>query len=480
MLNRPIRGPRKERLANWQARVASALLMFAVTGCEHSESAITPIRPAVAESVSEAHSPGPISANAPTPALVRVSPIKPVRKSLNRWLDLDGQIEALRETPLFTKLAGFAEKINVDIGDRVTGPHVDDQEEVVHEGQLLVELAVPELDEEYRQKEAAVVQMQAEITQATAGLKVAKSAEVSARAKVDEAEAALGHVQAEYDIAAAESARLKKLGDRGTATREVAEEKERVFRAAESARKQTLARIVSARTAVAEKQALIEKADADLAAAKKRLPAAEGDLQRVKVLRTYREIRAPYDGVVTARNVEAGQLVQPGLTSDSKPMLVVVQAQVLRLFVDVPELESPAISIGSEFPVRIALDAAEAHTGKVARTAWKLDPEKRTLRTELHLANDDGKLRPGMSASVRLKVAERNDVLTLPQGAVIGDGEPFCYTIDAANQIVRTKIQTGLRAGDDVEIVSGLSGDEQVVGVNPADLREGQAVQIAE
>lgn len=443
---------------------------------------MTPIRPAAADPGVDSAAPGitPAPANAASPALPLVAPIKPVRKTLIRSLDLDGQIEPIQETPLFAKLAGFVEKIYVDLGDRVTGPQVDDQGKVAREGQLLLVLAIPELDEDYRQKEASVAQAQTEITQAAAGLKVAKSAEVSARAKVDEAEAPLGNVQAEYDIAAAESARLKKLGDRGSATREVAEEKERIFRAADSARKQTLARIASARTAVAEKQALIEKAEADLAAAKKRLPAAEADLQRVKVLRTYREIRAPYDGVITLRNVQAGQLVQPAIAGDSKPLFVVVQPQMLRMFVDVPELDSSVISIGSDLAVRIALDASETRTATVARTAWKFDAETRTLRTELHLENADGKLRPGMSASVRLKVAERIDALTLPQSAVVGDSAPFCFTIDATNQIVRTKIETGLRAGDEIEIVSGLSGDEQVVGVNPANFREGQAVQVAE
>ncbi len=461
-----------ERAGNRRWFVAIAFLSLAGFGCEQAETAVAPTAPAAAEvEVAVPTSPG---------SLVRVTPITPTRKTLVRWLELDGQIEAIQETPLFAKLAGYVEKINVDIGDRVTGPQFDDQGRIVREGQLLMSLVVPELDEECRQKDAAVGQTQAEIVQAVAGVKVARTAEISARAKFEETEAALGQVQADYDFAAAESARLKKLGDRGSATREVAEEKEKRFRTAEAAQKQTLARIASARTTVAEKQALIEKAEADLATAKKRLVTAEADLQRVKVLQSYREVRAPYDGVVTARNVHAGQLVQLGLTGDTKPLLVVVQAQVMRLFVEVPEIDTPAISVGSEVPVRVAVAGSEVRAGKVTRTAWSLDAGRRTLHTEVQLANDDGSLRPGMSASVRLKVAERNDVLALPQSAVtVAEGESFCLTVDAESHIVRTKIETGLRAGDEIEIVAGLSGNAQVIGVNAADFREGQEVQVA-
>src|SRR5438105_2458433 len=97
---------------------------------------------------------------AETTPLVRVTPIKPARKTLVRWSEQPGQIEAFEETPLFAKLAGYVEKMHVDIGDPVTGPLVDDSGKVTREGQLLVDLSVPELHEELAQKEAAVGQAQ--------------------------------------------------------------------------------------------------------------------------------------------------------------------------------------------------------------------------------------------------------------------------------------------------------------------------------
>lgn len=414
-------------------------------------------------------------------ALVRVTPIQPTRKTLVRWTEQPGHIEAFEETPLFAKVAGYVEKMHVDIGDPVKGPELSEKGEVVREGQILAELSVPELHEEYVQKEAAIGQAQAEVAQALAAISVSRAAETSARAKVEETEAVVTQTQADYEFAESEFTRLKKLADRGAVTREVAEEKEKQFRAADSARKQTQAKIVSAKAAVSEKQALVKKADADLEAARKKLLAAEADLERVRALLGYTKIRAPYDGVVTTRNVHTGHLVQPGVGSGGKPLLVVMQTKVMRVFVDVPETDAPLVSVGNEALVRIPSSPAEARKGTVTRTAWNLDAATRTLKTEIDLANDDGKLRPGMYAHARVKLAERPDALSLPKGAVlIAEGQSFCYTIDDAGQVVRTVIETGIRAGDDVEIVSGLSGSEHVIGVNAAAFREGQKVTVAE
>ena len=445
------------------------VLAALLAGCGPTDSAGEPMRMASGESSDAAA------------ALVRVTPIKPVRKTLTRETSQPGQIEAFEETPLYAKLAGYVEKMHVDIGDPISGPELDDAGKIVRDGQLLAELSVPELHEELLQKEAAIGEAQAQIAQGAAAVKVARSAESSARAKVEENEAALGQTQADYEFAESEFGRLKKLADRGAVTREVADEKEKLFRAAESARKQTQARIASAKATVSEKRALVEKADADLEAARKRLVAAEADLARVKALLTYTRIRAPYDGVVTARNVHTGHLVQPGVGSGGKPLLVVAQTKVMRIFVDVPEIDAPLIATGSEAQIHFPSAPSETRKGTVTRTAWNLDAATRTLRTEIDLPNDDGKLRPGMYANARLKVAERFDALSLPKTAVMtADDKSSCYTIAGDGHVTRTPIEIGLRTNDDVEIVSGLTGDERVIGLNTAAFREGQQVVIAE
>src|SRR5262249_37763100 len=90
--------------------------------------------------------------SASTAPLVRCTPIKPARKTLVRYTEQPGQIEAFEETPLYAKLAGYVEKMHVDIGDFITGPQHDESGKIVREGQLLAELSVPELHEELLQK----------------------------------------------------------------------------------------------------------------------------------------------------------------------------------------------------------------------------------------------------------------------------------------------------------------------------------------
>lgn len=417
---------------------------------------------------------------APQSALVRVTPIQPTRKNLVRWTEQPGRIESFEETPLYAKVAGYVDKMYVDIGDRVSGPQFDSNGKPFKDGDVLAELLVPELNEEVQQKQAGVGQARAEIDQAEAAVKVAQAAETSARAGLEEAEAAVEKTQADLEFAQSEFARLKKLADRGSVTREVAEEKEKLFRAADSARKQAQARVATARASIAEALAQIDKSRADLDAAQKRFESAEADLGRVRALLAYTKIRAPYDGVVTVRNVHTGHLVQPGTVAGSKPLLTVVQTRVMRIFVDVPEMDAPFIVDASEAEVRIPSVPSEVRKGSVTRSSWMLESDSRTLRAEIDLPNEDGRLRPGMYAYAKIKVAERENALTLPKSAILeAEKKNYCYLIGADGKIARTPIETGIRAGDDVEIVSGLSGDEQVIGVNVTAFREGQEVEVA-
>jgi RND family efflux transporter MFP subunit len=447
------------------------MLVLAVAGCG-SGSITSNSATGGSTSLSESH-------EEPS-ALVKVTPITAVRKTLVRWTEQPGQLEAFEETPLFARLAAFVEKIDVDIGDRVTGPQVDEQGQVVREGELLVELSVPELDEELSQKVAAVGQARAAEHQAAAAIKVANAAEAAARAKVEESEAVVGQSQADYDFAASEFARLKKLADKGAVTREVAEEHEKLLKNADSVRKQTQAKITSAKAIVAERRAMLEKSEADLETAKQHVLVAEADVARVKAIKGYTKIRAPYDGIITARSVHPGHLVLAGTDANAKPLLVIVQSQVMRALIDVPEADATLIAPGSDVAIVIPAVSAEPRTATVSRVSWNLSNDPKTMRAEIDVQNPDGVLRPGLYITARLKVAERPNVLSLPTAAVLtADGKAWCWTIGAAGVVVRTPIETGIRARDEVEIMSGLTGDDLVIGMNAAAFQEGERVEVA-
>lgn len=412
------------------------------------------------------------------PPRTRVATIHPEKKTLVRRTEQPGQIEAFEETPLVAKVAGYVRSVLVDIGDEVQGPTFDDEGNVKEEGQILAELAIPELEEELKQKVSLVTQAAAEVRQAEAALKVAKANKVSFEAQVAEAEAALDRVEARYKRWNSEFVRLTALADSGSVSRKVADETESEFRAADAARKETHAKIRSATAQLGQSEASIEKAQADLDATEAKQHVAEADQERTAALLRYSHIRAPYDGKVSARNVHTGHFVQPAGSPAAKPLLVVVRTERVRIFVDVPEGDAALVTPGSEAKLRVAALSGGDFTGLVKRTAWVLNPTTRTLRTEIDVDNKEGKLRPGMYAYADLKVAEHKEALSLPKTAIMTQGNQHsCWTVEAG-KVVRTSLTLSLRSGPDVEVLSGLLDDAEVIGINPAAFREGQEVEI--
>ena len=400
-------------------------------------------------------------------AAIRVAAGRPVRKTLRLESVQPGWIEAFEQTPLFAKLPAYVEKLHVDIGDRVEAD------------QLLVELWIPELKDELRQKEAAVVQAQAEIEQAAAAVRAAEAAVATAQANISLMEA--GNVRADADYARWQSQyeRISKLVAGGSLDRKLQDETQDSLKAAEAAQVEARAKVESAKATLLETQAEVANAKANEALTRARHGNAQADLSRQKTLLKYTQIRAPYDGVVTERNVVRGDFVQPAGTAMAKPLMSVARTDLVRIFVDVPEMESPQIEPGRPgtsacrpFPDKIV-------EGKVTRTSWALGAN-RTLRTELDLPNPNAALRPGMYATAHIILQEHPDVYVLPISAVVHEGkQTYCWTVQKG-RAVRTPITLGLQVGNDVEVVSGLKPDEIVIQTQVGSLQEGQAVEVAQ
>lgn len=233
--------------------IAAALAWAALAGCS---------RPPPA---------APAGAAAPAgPEPVAVEVVSPQRGAVERRIERPGyNIEAYERTRLFAKLAGYVRKWNFDLGDRV------------RKGDVLLELSVPEMDVELKQKEAAVRQAAFEKKQAEAAV---------LRAQAD-----LRHAESQYE-------RLTRIGRTGTLDKEQVEETRLGFEAA---------------------QAAVAKARADVDVAGARGEVAKADRDRVQTLLQYTQIRAPYDGVVTQRGVNTGDFTQPGAAGKSEPLFVV-------------------------------------------------------------------------------------------------------------------------------------------------------------
>ncbi len=406
---------------------------------------------------------------------IRVTAIRPERKTLVRTIELPGRTEAFEVTPLYAKVTGYVEKMSVDIGDLIRGPHDGRQ------GDILCELEVPELKEELAEKSAVVQQTKAEVLLADAAVKVAEAGLRSVEAKLREAQAAAAREEAKFTRWQSEYQRISKLAESGVVTKKVADETRAELEAADAGRNEVVARIASAEAQQQESAAQLEKAKADAVAMRSRLAVAEAEERRLEAMHNYSIIRAPYDGVVVERNAHTGHLIQSGGGSQQKAVLTVMRVDPIRVFVDAPEGDAVYVSTGSKVELRLPSLNVEPYVGQVTRTSWSLNATSRTLLVEIDVPNSDGKWRPGQFVSARITIAELPDVISLPKTAVVTqEKQTYCFVVAVEGRLVRQPIELGLQAGTEFEVRSGLTGSEQVIGVNANAFREGQTVELAQ
>jgi len=403
----------------------------------------------------------------PADAAEQVTAAKPERKTISLSTSQPGRIEAFEQTPLFAKIAGYVEKLFVDIGD------------TVKKDQVLIQISVPELHDDVHQREALITQATAEVAQAGSTIEANKAAAETAKSRIAEAEAAIGRATADKERWESEHARIKELAANGSVTRKLEDETLSGLRSAEAANREAEAKAQSARTSLQEAEANVAKSQADKVTAEAKLEVARAELARAKTMLGYTEIKAPFDGTVTRRMIDTGHYVYPANGSMNQPLLVVARMDLVRIFVDVPELEASQVDPGDPAKVHVqAVDSLD-YDAEVARTSWTLLESNHSLRAEIDVPNPDGRLRPGMYATVTIQLEQRADVITLPVAAVTRDGaKAFCMSVDSG-KIVRRPVELGLRSDGEVEILSGLDTNQLVVMAKPETLREGQEVQVA-
>jgi multidrug efflux pump subunit AcrA (membrane-fusion protein) len=252
---------------------------------------------------------------------------------------------------------------------------------------------------------------------------------------VTEAEAGIERAQALYDRWQSEVARVEKLLADGVDVRQTLDETRNQFKAAGAARKEAVARVVSANAAVKKAEADRDKADADVEAAKARLEVAKAEASRVDALRGYTKIKAPFDGVVTRRAVTRGDYVRGG---DKSPLFSVARTDPVRVVVQVPEADAGLVAVGQEVRLTLQGGAEAGEAGKVTRTSWSLEPGSRTLRTEIDVPNEKGAVRPGTYAYAKL-TAELPAAWAVPAAAVgkVND-EPVIYLVEGGKAVRAT------------------------------------------
>lgn len=352
-------------------------------------------------------------------AVRKVEVIEVGRAADRTAITLPGSIQAITEAPILARTDGYLQRRMVDIGDRVRA------------GQLLAEIDAPEMDDQIRQAKATLQQ---------------------ARAAVDQAAANYERGQADEELAKITAQRWSSLVAKGVVSRQ------------ENDRYQSEYRSLTAATKALEKALSVQRSN---------VAAAEASLARLDTLQGYRQVKAPFDGFITLRNVDVGALV----TSGNTLLFRIAQINILRTYLNVPQVSASDVHDGQPARLTVSNLPGRQFTGTVARTSGALDAATRTLLVEVHVQNPAGALLPGMYARVDLIGGRSNAPLQIPGDALIVRGAGTEVALVSNGHTVHLqKIEVGRDYGDRLEVLSGLSAG-QIIIANPGDVvREGSQV----
>lgn len=291
----------------------------------------------------------------------------------------------------------------------------------VKAGDLLAEITAPELDHQIAQAQATLAQTEAAVEQA----------------------------EANRDLSSATWQRDRPLVQQGWTTKEQGDVDRLTLRAQQAA-------TGVAEANVAAQQALILS------------------LQQQKA---YQRVAAPFDGVVTARNVNIGDLVTADATGSTQ-MFTLMQSNVIRVQVFVPQSQALGVVPGTKATVRVPELPGRAFPGTVTRIADALQPGTRTLLVEIDIANADGALPPGIYCAVELDVPRKPPVLIVPAEAIVFDRDGLHVATVVDGVVHMRKISVSRDLGTEVEVGDGVDAGDVVVLTPPVTLVEGSKVSV--
>ena len=225
-----------------------------------------------------------------------------------------------------------------------------------------------------------------------------------------------------------------------------------------------------------------DNAAGDYAAKQATVQSAEANVKRLQELLSFQKIYAPFDGVITARNTDIGALIDSGSSGGPRSELFhMAQPDKLRVYVNVPQPYSQAAKPGMTADLVLAEFPGRRFQGTLVRTANAIDPSTRTLLVEISVNNPTGTLLTGAYAEVHLKLPSATSSYLLPANALLFRSEGLRVGVVGDQQRVELRQLTlGHDFGSDVEVVAGLTGNEQVILNPPDSLVDGQVVRIVQ
>jgi RND family efflux transporter MFP subunit len=326
-----------------------------------------------------------------------VTTTQPTRGGDGLPVTLPGTLQGVIESTVYARSSGYLARWTKDIGA------------TVKKGELLAEIAAPEVDQQLNQAQASRAQ----------------SASSAALAK-------------------STAERWQTLREKDAVTQQDLEERSSAYK----------------------------QAQADLAA-------AEANVSRLRSLQGFNRVTAPFDGVLTRRNVDVGDLINAGNGGAAQALFSVAQVDPLRLYVYVPQVYAHQVNVGDAVTVTLAGRAGERYLGSIARTARAIDPATRTLQVEIRVPNPKGALFSGAYVQVQLPIKGDQGATLVPTNVLLfrPDG-PRVAVVDLDGRVHLAPVTIGTDFGTSVEILTGLDATNRII-VNPADsLADGDVVTL--
>jgi RND family efflux transporter MFP subunit len=235
-----------------------------------------------------------------------------------------------------------------------------------------------------------------------------------------------------------------------------------------------------AKHAVAQQD--FDNANGTYAANKAIVDADMANVRHYAALVSFEKVYAPFDGVITARNTDIGDLINSGSNTSPKTNLFdIVQPRTLRVFVNVPEEYSQGVKPGqTAADITLAEFPGRRFPGKLVRTADAINGITRTLLVEVDVDNPSGTLLSGSYAEVHLQIPSQNSTFLVPVTSLIFRGQKLQVGVVSNGKVTLTDVTPGHDFGDQIEIVAGLKADDQVVTNPPDSLVTGQEVKIVQ
>jgi RND family efflux transporter MFP subunit len=363
--------------------------------------------------------------HASTVLLPEVIVVHPQKEPAQSSLSLPGNLEPMYSASVYARTNGYIQKRFVDIGSHVKA------------GQLLAIISTPEVDQQLNQARAETLQ---------------------AAAVVDQSKAALQQAQANLELARITRDRYTPLITRHAVTQQSLDEADQAF---------------NARTAD------VSAANATIAVSEASLKSRQANVERLVQMQGFERVVAPFDGVVTARNVEQGDLVNSG--SSTQSLFSIAQSTILRVQVEVPQSAALSIQDGQQATLTVDERPGQRYTAIVRRNAESVNLAARTMLTEVEVDNRDGSLVPGMYGNVKFDITDSQPSLIIPATALVIDKNGMhVVSVSSDSRVHFVPVDIGQDMGSKVAISQGLRGGETLVS-NPSDLlSDGQKVAIAQ